>query len=163
MSAPVLGPERLREISPSAAPRMRCGDSPGTDKASLAPRACDPCWNKSQKKTAARRRPFTLGTAKPYFFPPVLGLPDAGPAPELAPPGVPKVPLGAVAPAPAGDDGVPATWRSPRTSMSTRLSGCRHWISFSPLTPLHWSPVTGSLLPRPSALILLVSTPLWAR
>src|SRR5512145_280785 len=103
------------------------------------------------------------GGCEAYFVPPVLGLPEAGEAPELAPPGVPKVPLPEVAPALPGDDGVPATWRSPRTSMSTRRSGCRQEISFVPFTPLHWSLVTDSLSPRPSERTLVCSTPFCAR
>jgi hypothetical protein len=55
--------------------------------------------------------------------------------PEVAPPVAEPPLLPAAAPGPGV--GVLATWRSPRTSMSTRRSGCRQEMSFWPVMPLH--------------------------
>src|SRR4051812_46618466 len=96
-----------------------------------------------------------------YFVLPELE-PEAGDAPLLAPPGALRVPPPEVPPA-LGDVEVDAVSFSPRTSMSTRRSGCRQEMSLEPFTPLHWSPVTGSLSPRPSERTLVVSMPFCAR
>src|SRR5688500_8729758 len=96
------------------------------------------------KKTAALSGRFPGRPEKAYF------------GGVVAPPVLPEVP-------PAAGEPTEAVSRVPRTSISTRRSGCRQEISFEPLTPLHWSPVTGWLSPRPCACTRCCSTPFCAR
>jgi hypothetical protein len=70
-------------------------------------------------KNGRTRRPLSLPMKRIY-----LGVV----APEL--PEVPEVP-------PVAGEPVDAVSRVPRTSISTRRSGCRQEISLEPLMPLH--------------------------
>jgi len=87
----------------------------------------------------------------------LLTVPLALPEVEPVVPVVPAAPVAGVEPAVCS--------RLPRSSASTRRSGCKQAMSFwflllSGPMRLHWSPVTGSLSPLPATCRRLLSTPL---